>query len=171
MIPKKNLNCSPSVAPSAPTHDPTLRPRSQPGTPPHRPSPCELYIGGAGVARGGLSQPTGFEGGAVFVRIPFFREQEWGTGNREWGTGNFPTLYSLLLFLLPLLTQTGDRARYQSRRHPRIPGPHGRPDQTAQATASKPGEIEAALGQHPQVEQAVVVLRDDLGERRSWWRN
>jgi len=124
--------------------------------------PGELYIGGAGVARGYLNRPD--LTAERFVPNPFFQ----GTGHGGHGIGNkelslLPTSYSLLPTPYSLLYKTGDRARY-------------RPDGTLEYLGRmddqiklrgyriEPGEIEAALCQHPQVEQAVVVLRDDLGE-------
>ena len=82
----------PHRSPPSPTSK-SLRPRSQPGTPPPSASPAKLYIGGAGVARGYLNRPD--LTAERFVPNPFFQGTGNGEqGNREWGTGNFP--YSLL---------------------------------------------------------------------------
>jgi len=122
--------------------------------------PGELYIGGAGVARGYLNRPD--LTAERLVPNPFFQ----GTGNGEQGIGNqgtFPTPYSLLPASYSLLYKTGDCARYRSDGTLEY---LGRMDDQIKLRGYRiePGEIEVALCQHPQVEQAVVVLRDDLGE-------
>ena len=120
--------------------------------------PGELYIGGAGVARGYLNRPD--LTAERFVPNPFLK----GKGKRERGKGNSKPSLPLAPCSLPLaLYKTGDRARY-------------RPDGTLEYLGRiddqiklrgyriEPGEIEAVLCQHPEVEQAVVMLRNDVGQ-------
>jgi len=150
--------------------------------------PGELYIGGAGVARGYLNRPD--LTAERFVPNPFLGKAEGRRQKAEEESSKFSVLSSQLdstqntlreeQSSTKLKTQnsppsthppihpstlykTGDRARY-------------RPDGTLEYLGRmddqiklrgyriEPGEIEAALCQHPQVEQAVVLLRDDLGE-------
>jgi amino acid adenylation domain-containing protein/non-ribosomal peptide synthase protein (TIGR01720 family) len=102
--------------------------------------PGELYVGGAGVARGYLNRPA--LSAERFLPDPFSSRP----GAR--------------------LYRTGDRAR-------RLPSGEleylGRVDQQLKIRGFRiePGEIEAALGQHPALRGAVVVAREDRpGEKR-----
>lgn len=101
--------------------------------------PGELYVGGAGVARGYLHQPE--LTAQRFIPNPF--------GNNAQGT--FGTR----------LYKTGDLVRYR--------GDHdieylGRIDQQVKIRGFRIelGEIEAVLQQYPSVREAVVVVREDL---------
>src|SRR4028119_825011 len=102
--------------------------------------PGELYIGGAGLARGYLNQPelTAYR----FILNPFTNEQ----GDR--------------------LYKTGDLARYLSDGNIEF---LGRLDDQIKIRGFRIelGEIEAVLGQHPAVQEAVVVVREDVpGNKR-----
>src|SRR4028119_2501746 len=102
--------------------------------------PGELYIGGAGLARGYLNQPelTAYR----FILNPFTNEP----GDR--------------------LYKTGDLARYLSDGNIEF---LGRLDDQIKIRGFRIelGEIEAVLGQHPAVQEAVVVVREDVpGNKR-----
>src|SRR4028119_515746 len=102
--------------------------------------PGELYIGGAGLARGYLNQPelTAYR----FILNPFTNEQ----GAR--------------------LYKTGDLARYLSDGNIEF---LGRLDDQIKIRGFRIelGEIEAVLGQHPAVQETVVVVREDVpGNKR-----
>lgn len=100
--------------------------------------PGDLYIGGAGVARGYLNQPE--LTAEQFVPNPIGEED------------------------LGRLYKTGDRVIYQ------LDGTLkylGRSDDQIKLRGFRiePGEIETALCQYEQIEQAVVVLREDESKR------
>ncbi|MEB3358887.1 MAG: amino acid adenylation domain-containing protein [Synechococcales bacterium] len=116
--------------------------------------PGELYIGGAGVARGYLNRPD--LTAERFVPNPFLGKAE---GRRQ-KAEEVPFILHPSSFCL---YKTGDRVRY---RPDGILEYLGRMDDQIKLRGYRvePGEIEAALCQHPQVKQVVVVLRDDLGE-------
>jgi thioesterase domain-containing protein/acyl carrier protein len=102
--------------------------------------PGELYIGGAGLARGYLKQPD--QTAEKFVPDPFSRQP----GAR--------------------LYRSGDRARYLFDGNLEF---LGRIDDQVKLRGFRiePGEIEGALRQHPAVRDAVVMVREDpLSEKR-----
>ncbi|MEM6714402.1 MAG: amino acid adenylation domain-containing protein [Cyanobacteria bacterium P01_C01_bin.147] len=124
--------------------------------------PGELYIGGAGVARGYLNRPD--LTAERFVPNPFSVGTYGSTPDANSGSGH----QSVALGAAPsaptgqILYKTGDRARY---RPDGILEYLGRMDDQIKLRGYRiePGEIESALCQHAQIEQAVVVLRDDMG--------
>ncbi|WP_051466578.1 non-ribosomal peptide synthetase [Actinomadura oligospora] len=98
----------------------------------------ELYIGGAGVARGYAHRPD-------LTAERFVPDASAADGSR--------------------LYRTGDRVR---RRPDGVLEFLGRIDRQVKVRGFRiePGEIEAALLAHPAVAEAVVVARDDTGDRR-----
>ena len=98
--------------------------------------PGEIYVGGAGVARGYLARPE--------LTAERFVPSEGGGR----------------------LYRTGDRARWLASGDLEY---LGRADQQIKIRGFRvePGEIEAAIGQHPAVREVVVIAREDApGDRR-----
>ncbi|MGH1392472.1 MAG: amino acid adenylation domain-containing protein [Trichormus sp.] len=144
--------------------------------------PGELYIGGAGVARGYWQRPE----------LTAERFINWGLGTGDWGLGRWGSVGSVgreggkisslsshtshpsHTSCLPnaqcpmphALYKTGDRVRYL--RDGKLEY-LGRLDYQVKIRGFRIelGEIEAVLAQHPQISQAVVTVREDEpGEQR-----
>uniref|UniRef100_UPI001FE65A73 non-ribosomal peptide synthetase n=1 Tax=Xenorhabdus indica TaxID=333964 RepID=UPI001FE65A73 len=106
-------------------------------------APGELYVGGAGIARGYLNQPE--LTAEHFVVNPFATDEDKARG--------YTRLY-----------KTGDLVRWR---------PDGKLDYLGRSDYQvkirgyriELGEIEAALAAHPQVKQAVVIDREQEGHR------
>src|SRR6185369_1499963 len=118
--------------------------------------PGELYIGGAGLARGYLGRPD--LTAERFVPNPFLKD-EGGTMKDE--AGSFILHPSSFI-----LYKTGDLVRY------RLDGGVeflGRIDHQVKVRGFRVelGEIEAVLAQHPAVRECAVLAREDVpGDRR-----
>ncbi|BAZ82714.1 non-ribosomal peptide synthetase [Sphaerospermopsis kisseleviana CS-549] len=107
-------------------------------------TPGEIYIGGDGLARGYLNRPELTE--ERFISHPFHNPKS--------------------KIQNPKLYKTGDLARY-------LPDGNiefvGRVDNQVKIRGFRIelGEVEAALSQHPDIKQAVVIVREDVpGDKR-----
>ncbi|NEU79910.1 non-ribosomal peptide synthetase [Nostoc sp. UIC 10630] len=120
-------------------------------------TPGELYIGGDGLARGYLNRPELTK--ERFISNPFQKSRRAGEqgsrGEKEDQSSNSERLY-----------KTGDLARF-------LPDGNieflGRIDHQVKIRGFRIelGEIEALLSQHPGVQQAVVITREDIpGDKR-----
>ncbi len=109
--------------------------------------PGELYIGGAGVARGYLRR-------AELTAERFLSIAECGLRIAESGSNPQPTIRN------PHLYRTGDRARFCADGTIEL---LGRADHQVKLRGYRIelGEIEAALGQHSTVAECVVIVRED----------
>ncbi len=107
--------------------------------------PGELYIGGAGVARGYLRRPE-------LTAEKFTSSAECGVRSAE----SIPNSE----FRIPKLYRTGDRARYRADGTIEL---LGRADHQVKLRGYRIelGEIEAALLAHPNVSECVVIVRED----------
>jgi acyl carrier protein len=101
--------------------------------------PGQIYIGGAGLARGYIGQPELTD--QSFLRNPL-------------GAGRYPRIY-----------RTGDLGRF--RKHGELEY-LGRVDHQVKIRGQRIelGEIESVLRTHPAIRQAVVLLTGDSGQRR-----
>ena len=121
--------------------------------------PGALYVGGDGLARGYLNRPD--LTAERFIPNPFAGvtgDGCWVTEDSDPNTQH-PTPNTRLY-------KTGDIARYRSNG---VLEYLGRSDHQVKVRGYRiePGEIEAALGQHPAVQRSVVVAREDRpGEMR-----
>ncbi|HWQ32046.1 MAG TPA: amino acid adenylation domain-containing protein [Blastocatellia bacterium] len=109
--------------------------------------PGELYIGGAGVGRGYLNRPE--------LTAEKFINWSVATDNGQRTTNNGQRLY-----------RTGDLVRRLSDGQLEF---LGRVDTQVKIRGFRiePGEIEAALGEHPEIQTAAVVAREDApGDKR-----
>src|SRR5207249_2312562 len=105
--------------------------------------PGDLYIGGAGLARGYLGRPD--LTAERFVPNPF-ATGDWGLGTGDWGTSLAPNRQSPIAN--SRLYRTGDLARYRGDGSIEY---LGRSDQQVKLRGYRIelGEVEAALRQHP----------------------
>ncbi|WGV25098.1 amino acid adenylation domain-containing protein [Halotia branconii CENA392] len=116
-------------------------------------TPGEIYLGGDGLAKGYLNRPELTK--ERFIKL--------GMGHGAWGIDDSclsPCSQSLTLY------KTGDLARY-------LPDGNieflGRVDHQVKIRGFRIelGEIETLLSQHPDVQQAVVIVREDIpGDKR-----
>ncbi|MEM1243166.1 MAG: condensation domain-containing protein, partial [Cyanobacteria bacterium P01_H01_bin.26] len=106
--------------------------------------PGELYIGGAGLAQGYLHRPE--LTAERFIPNPFY-------DIRQVGSDCF------------YLYKTGDRVRYSP---DGVLEYLGRLDQQVKIRGFRiePGEIETALAQHPDIQQAIVIVHSDNVQKR-----
>jgi amino acid adenylation domain-containing protein len=117
----------------------------------------ELYIGGAGLARGYLSRPD--LTAVRFVPNPFLEmNDERRTTNDDRALVDRPFVLRPSSFVR--LYKTGDLARF---RPDGLIEYFGRSDQQIKLRGIRiePGEIQAALNRHPAVRDSVVVLHED----------
>src|SRR6185436_484472 len=126
--------------------------------------PGEIYIGGAGLARGYLQRPD--MTAERFIPNPFDKAK----GKRQKAKGEDDAVLLPFTFdLLPSgerLYKTGDLARY---REDGTIEYLGRIDQQVKLRGYRIelGEIEATLARHRAVREAVVLAREDLpGDKR-----
>ncbi|MCU0507574.1 MAG: amino acid adenylation domain-containing protein [Anaerolineae bacterium] len=124
--------------------------------------PGELWLGGAGVARGYLRRDA--LTAEKFIANPFTKDERWKIEDDTAASD----LQSSILNLAPRLYRTGDRVRL--RRDGALEF-MGRIDDQVKIRGFRIelGEIEAALREHLAVADAVVVARDDSaagGEKR-----
>jgi amino acid adenylation domain-containing protein/non-ribosomal peptide synthase protein (TIGR01720 family) len=140
-------------------------------------TPGELYIGGDGLARGYLNRPELTK--EKFIPNPFdnsktksqkFKLQDLRkTTLYKEGLGALNVAKCLIYpscCVSPTLYKTGDRARYLADGNIEF---LGRVDNQVKIRGFRVelGEIEALLSQHPNVSQAVVILREDIpGDHR-----
>jgi len=128
--------------------------------------PGELYIGGAGLARGYLDRPD--LTAERFIPNPFAGDTETRRhGDTE--TGDVAATQDSSFILHPssfILYRTGDRARYLANGAIEY---LGRLDQQVKLRGFRIelGEIAAALARHPSVQEAVVSASEDIpGDKR-----
>ena len=126
----------------------------------------EVHIGGAGLARGYLGRPD--LTADRFVPNPFAQgmgDKRSAGGGLGWGMED-ATLIPYPPSPIPRLYRTGDLARYRPNGSLEFVG---RRDTQVKLRGFRiePGEVEAALLQHPAVRDAVVLAQEDgHGERR-----
>jgi len=120
--------------------------------------PGELYIGGAGLAKGYLNRPELTQ--EKFIPNPFKGNDEVGMMNDELSDSSFLLHHSSFIY------KTGDLVRY--RRDGQLEF-LGRVDDQVKIRGFRIelGEIEAVLSQHPAVQEVVVLAREDKpGDKR-----
>ncbi|HEU4326187.1 MAG TPA: amino acid adenylation domain-containing protein [Roseiflexaceae bacterium] len=166
--------CVYEVGPGDPHSGPVPIGRPAPGTllyvlDPHmQPAPIgvpgELYIGGAQLARGYLNRPD--LTAERFVPNPFGvgGAEGWGLGARE-ENGEADSDNSKRKTQHSKLYKTGDLCRWRADGTLEF---LGRVDQQIKLRGFRiePGEIEAVLRRHPTVRDAVVLAREDGGDKR-----
>ncbi len=101
--------------------------------------PAELYVGGFGVARGYLGRPE--QTAAAFVPDPYSAEP----GARLYRTGDLA------------FWNTDSTIQYVGRRDKQV---------KLRGFRVELGEVEAALDEHPSVEQTIAVVHDHQGDQR-----
>ncbi len=132
--------------------------------------PGELYLGGAGLARGYLNHPTATA--EKFIPNPFhdfgFSIADFGLGTDEQSESpkSTPVRRAVQNLKSSRLYKTGDLARYQPDGNLEF---LGRLDYQVKVRGYRIelGEIETALNQHPAVQENVVVAQEDkVGDKR-----
>jgi len=126
--------------------------------------PGELYLGGAGVARGYLGRPE--LTAEKFVPNPFTEIRDEGRTTKDEGKDVRPPSREAVLRPSSRLYRTGDLARYRPDGNLEF---LGRLDHQVKLRGYRIelGEIESVLRAHPAVKETVVVMREDApGDQR-----
>jgi amino acid adenylation domain-containing protein len=124
----------------------------------------ELYIAGIGLARGYLNRPD--LTAERFIPNPFREERSPLAPLKKGGTGSEVPLFKGELGGSARLYKTGDRASYLPDGRVKL---WGRADDQAKIRGFRiePQEIERVLRQHPALQTAAVIVREDQpGEKR-----
>lgn len=126
--------------------------------------PGELYLGGAGLARGYLDHPAATA--EKFIPNPFGRMKDEGGRMKEKQKDETPPFILQPSREASRLYRSGDLARYRPDGNLEF---LGRRDHQVKVRGYRIelGEIEVALNQHPAVQGSVVVVNEDpAGDKR-----